>query len=43
MYWTGKGKNDYDLMELNDKYLNYIYFEKDSDHASNKSDEDFVL
>ena len=32
-----------DLMELNDKDLNYIYFEKDSGHASSKSDEDFVL
>ena len=32
-----------DLMELNDKELNYIYFDKDSDDASNKSDEDIVL
>ena len=32
-----------DLMELTDKELNYIYFEKDSDDASNKSDEYFVV
>ena len=32
-----------DLMELNDTEFNYIYFEADSDDASNKSDEDFML
>ena len=30
-------------MELNDEELNYIYFDKDSDDASNKSDENIVL
>ena len=28
-----------DLMEM----IDYLHFEKDSDDASNKSDEDFVL
>ena len=32
-----------DLTELNDRELNYTYFETDSDDASNKSDEDFVI
>ena len=32
-----------DSMELNNKELNYIYFETDSDDASNKSDEDVVV
>ena len=29
-----------DLMEINDTELDYLHFEKDSDDASNKSDED---
>ena len=32
-----------DLMELNDTELNYIYYETDSDDASKKSDEGFVV
>ena len=32
-----------DLMELNDTELNCITFETDSDDASKKPDEDFVL
>ena len=32
-----------DLMGLNDTELNYIYFETDSDDASNKSDENFLV
>ena len=32
-----------DLMELNDAELNYIFFETDSDHASNRPDKDFVV
>ena len=32
-----------EIMEINDTELNYIHFEKDSDDASNKSDEDVVL
>ena len=30
-------------MEINDKELNYMYFEMDSDDGSKKPDEDFVL
>ena len=37
-----KPEND-DLMEINDTELEYLHFEKVSDDASNKSDEDFVL
>ena len=32
-----------DLMELNDAELNYIFFETDSDYASNRSDKNFVV
>ena len=32
-----------DLIELNDTELNYIYFETDSDDASNMSNEGFVV
>ena len=32
-----------DVMELNDTKLNYIYFKTDSDDASKKLNEDFVL
>ena len=32
----------YDLMELNDTDLHYIFLEMHSDDASHKSDEDFV-
>ena len=32
-----------DLIKIADTELNYIHFEKDSDDAINKSDEDFAL
>ena len=39
----GRQKMSDDSMELNDTELNYIYFKRDSDNASNKLNENFVL